>query len=108
MAWSARSGDTHAALWRSWRALQSFRGLAWSRTSCYDFLLTPGSCAKTSRMEHTLITLLNFAVLCVSVLISGGRAQGQDSAPWVVYDGHDGPGKGQHIVFVTGDEEYLK
>lgn len=26
--------------------------------------------------------------------------------PWVVYDGHDGPGKGKKIVFVSGDEEY--
>jgi hypothetical protein len=26
--------------------------------------------------------------------------------PWVVYDGHDGPGKGKHIVLVSGDEEY--
>lgn len=26
--------------------------------------------------------------------------------PYVVYDGVDGPGKGKHIVFVTGDEEY--
>jgi hypothetical protein len=25
---------------------------------------------------------------------------------WVVYQGNDGPGKGKHIVFVTGDEEY--
>ena len=25
---------------------------------------------------------------------------------WVVYEGRDGPGKGQHIVFVSGDEEY--
>ena len=25
---------------------------------------------------------------------------------WVVYDGYNGPGKGKHIVFVTGDEEY--
>ena len=24
----------------------------------------------------------------------------------VVYDGFDGPGKGKHIVFVSGDEEY--
>lgn len=28
------------------------------------------------------------------------------AAPWVVYDGFDGPGNGKHIVFVTGDEEY--
>jgi len=26
--------------------------------------------------------------------------------PWVVYEGKEGPGKGKHIVFVTGDEEY--
>ncbi|MBD3183490.1 hypothetical protein GF312_14440 [Candidatus Poribacteria bacterium] len=26
--------------------------------------------------------------------------------PWVVYEGKEGPGKGKHIVFVSGDEEY--
>jgi type 1 glutamine amidotransferase len=26
--------------------------------------------------------------------------------PWVVYQGSEGPGKGKHIVFVSGDEEY--
>ncbi len=26
--------------------------------------------------------------------------------PWVVYGGGDGPGKGKHIVLVSGDEEY--
>ncbi len=25
---------------------------------------------------------------------------------WVVYEGKEGPGKGKHIVFVSGDEEY--
>ena len=25
---------------------------------------------------------------------------------WVVYEGNDGPGKGKHIVLVSGDEEY--
>jgi type 1 glutamine amidotransferase len=30
----------------------------------------------------------------------------QAADPWVVYDGFDGPGKGKHIVFVSGDEEY--
>ena len=29
-----------------------------------------------------------------------------DDNPWVVYEGGDGPGKGKHIVFVSGDEEY--
>jgi hypothetical protein len=26
--------------------------------------------------------------------------------PWVTYEGKTGPGKGKHIVFLTGDEEY--
>jgi len=26
--------------------------------------------------------------------------------PWVVYEGTDGPGKGKHVVLVSGDEEY--
>jgi type 1 glutamine amidotransferase len=26
--------------------------------------------------------------------------------PWIVYDGSDGPGKGKHIVLISGDEEY--
>jgi len=30
----------------------------------------------------------------------------QAEDPWVVYDGFDGPGKGKHIVLVSGDEEY--
>lgn len=30
----------------------------------------------------------------------------QAGAPLVVYDGFDGPGKGKHIVLISGDEEY--
>jgi len=30
----------------------------------------------------------------------------QADNPWVVYEGKAGPGRGKHIVFVTGDEEY--
>src|SRR5208282_2884422 len=30
----------------------------------------------------------------------------QAADPWVVLDGFDGPGKGKHIVLVSGDEEY--
>lgn len=26
--------------------------------------------------------------------------------PWVVYEGENGPGRGKHIVFLAGDEEY--
>ena len=33
-----------------------------------------------------------------------GQSRGED--PWIVFEGKDGPGKGKHIVFVTGDDEY--
>jgi type 1 glutamine amidotransferase len=33
-----------------------------------------------------------------------GAAFGADS--WIVYEGADGPGKGKHVVLVSGDEEY--
>ena len=35
-----------------------------------------------------------------------GRAKPAGNNPWIVYDGFDGPGKGKHIVLVSGDEEY--
>jgi hypothetical protein len=37
--------------------------------------------------------------LVVSTPLEGGE-------PWVTYDGHNGPGKGKHVVLVSGDEEY--
>lgn len=40
----------------------------------------------------------------VLTLASAGLASAAD--PWVVYEGSDGPGKGKHIVLVSGDEEY--
>jgi type 1 glutamine amidotransferase len=42
----------------------------------------------------------------VAVLASalGSRAFAAD--PWVVYDGFDGPGRGKHVVLISGDEEY--
>lgn len=38
------------------------------------------------------------------IALCGGRIQADDS--WVVYPGGDGPGKGKHVVLVSGDEEY--
>jgi hypothetical protein len=46
--------------------------------------------------------LFHVAVLALA-LAAPARAADQQ---WVVYDGGDGPGKGKHIVFVSGDEEY--
>jgi type 1 glutamine amidotransferase len=35
--------------------------------------------------------------------IGGGAAQTED---WITYPAKNGPGKGKHLVFLTGDEEY--
>ncbi len=50
-------------------------------------------------------SFLFWALAIVSLAFSrGSPARGDD--PWVVFEGGEGPGKGKHIVFVTGDEEY--
>jgi hypothetical protein len=36
----------------------------------------------------------------------GSPGFGRAADPWVVYEGTDGPGKGKHVVLVSGDEEY--
>ena len=43
------------------------------------------------------------ALIAAASLLS---SQASAADPWVVYDGYDGPGKGKHIVLVSGDEEY--
>jgi len=43
--------------------------------------------------------------MVLPILLTAGISARADSR-WVTYDGFDGPGKGRHIVFVTGDEEY--
>src|ERR1700730_2575906 len=46
---------------------------------------------------------------CRVLLVVGGvllSASVQAADPWVVYDGQDGPGKGKHVVLISGDEEY--
>src|SRR5262245_10702864 len=40
------------------------------------------------------------------VLVAMLRVLPPDDSLFVVYDGFDGPGKGKHIVLVSGDEEY--
>ncbi len=52
-----------------------------------------------------------FAVLALSLVVFGGYSPRPASAsdadpPWVVLEGKDGPGKGKHIVLISGDQEY--
>ncbi len=48
-------------------------------------------------MKQILTILVVFGIL---------SCQAQNGKTWVRYDGSDGPGKGKHIVLVSGDEEY--
>ena len=52
-------------------------------------------------MKHSI----KFWVLIIAALICllGERVKAK---PWVVLEGKEGPGKGKHIVFLVGDEEY--
>src|ERR1051326_5082547 len=46
---------------------------------------------------------MNRACIVVAFTIAGIAHADE---PWVVYEGGAGPGKGKHIVLVSGDEEY--
>jgi len=48
---------------------------------------------------------IKFWVLIIAVLICLFGEQVL-AKPWVVFQGKQGPGKGKHIVFLVGDEEY--
>ena len=54
-------------------------------------------------MLHTY-SLLTLSLVFVAIASLGRTSSAEDQ--WVVYEGKDGPGKGKHIVFVTGDDEY--
>src|SRR5680860_155245 len=47
-----------------------------------------------------------FLFIILILMMSSHLAQAQQEKQWVVYEGKEGPGKGKHIVFVSGDEEY--
>src|SRR6266700_2099788 len=44
--------------------------------------------------------------LAAAVILANVLAGALSARDWVVYEGKAGPGKGKHIVFVSGDEEY--
>ncbi len=51
-----------------------------------------------------MIPLTQFLTVAVTLLMVAGSLRAEQ--PWVVYEGGDGPGKGKHIVLISGDEEY--
>src|SRR5205807_829466 len=55
---------------------------------------------------HLLRRARYFVVVVSVALVSPSNALVRAADPWIVFDGYDGPGKGKHIVLVSGDEEY--
>lgn len=47
--------------------------------------------------------MIRLAALAAALLSVASRP---DDNPWLVFEGGDGPGKGKHIVLLSGDEEY--
>lgn len=50
--------------------------------------------------------LLSFPSLLLILLFNLTAIAPAADNQWVVYEGQKGPGKGKHLVFLTGDEEY--
>lgn len=55
-------------------------------------------------MKLPLAAFLPVTALSLAAGFSPGSAAAAD--PWLVFEGGDGPGKGKHIVLISGDEEY--
>lgn len=54
-----------------------------------------------------LFTKLCLVVGALAASLSGvAIAEETTENPWIVYNGASGPGKGRHIVLISGDEEY--
>jgi type 1 glutamine amidotransferase len=59
------------------------------------------SSTKVFNRVHVMKKVLLLAAFWFSILPHFGW-----SADWVTYEGKQGPGRGKHIVFLSGDEEY--
>jgi len=55
-------------------------------------------------MKGTNMAKHPWTVLFSLTFLAAGSLQAQDA--WLVYEGKEGPGKGKHIVLISGDEEY--
>lgn len=54
-------------------------------------------------MDKFLKVLPSVVILWMLFVQKGNAQQGEQ---WLTYEGKDGPGKGKHIVLISGDEEY--
>ena len=49
---------------------------------------------------------LSMIFLLISCSNESATSSNYETQQWMVYEGGDGPGKGKHVVFISGDEEY--
>ena len=60
--------------------------------------------------KNTEILIFGIVKYCcffvLTLVLNPKFVNAQQEKQWVVYEGKDGPGKGKHIVFLSGDEEY--
>lgn len=58
-------------------------------------------------MKRNVKTFCRAMLFAWFLLLLGAEARcAFEADEWVVYDGFDGPGRGKHIVLISGDEEY--
>jgi hypothetical protein len=88
------------------RNAQSFPPIAsfarGARLESYDQTPTRKPRTKVRTMRRTLQPI----AIASTLLILSAAAVAQGADPWIVLEGGDGPGRGKHIVLVSGDEEY--
>lgn len=63
------------------------------------------NCFNNQRPPQFLVTGKIMVSLTI-MLLASLSCQGQDSEQWIQYEGKEGPGKGKHIVLISGDDEY--
>jgi hypothetical protein len=58
----------------------------------------------TRLIRPVRLSLTAAAIASLFSVFAAGSSRAED--PWLVVEGNEGPGKGKHIVLVSGDEEY--
>ncbi len=61
--------------------------------------MCPSSISRRNFLAGAICLSLAFVLSPSAAAEAGGK-------PWVLFEGKAGPGKGKHVVFVTGDDEY--
>src|SRR5437660_617455 len=50
--------------------------------------------------------MIGVSYLALALLARLAAARARAANPWLTFEGGEGPGKGKHVVLVSGDEEY--